>query len=176
MPHLTFLRDDLNEAETGDVAADERRPATETLAAFALEAALSPAQRRRIAALRGAAMERAVGEVGAVFVAHEQELLHGALKDDLLELCHPDLDWGVKAAKTLARERIFQNERKAKLEIGAYTTLGILLDCQSVRCQGHGPFADCHGALESTRTTRIIGRHARRLDVCWFVPIRAFGQ
>ncbi|URD39702.1 hypothetical protein M6G65_15705 [Methylobacterium tardum] len=50
MPHLTFLRDDLNEAETGDVAADERRPATETLAAFALEAALSPAQRRRIAA------------------------------------------------------------------------------------------------------------------------------
>ena len=49
MAHLSFLRDDLNEAETGDVAADERRPATETLAIFALEAALSPAQRRRIA-------------------------------------------------------------------------------------------------------------------------------
>ena len=34
MAHLNFLRDDLNEAETGDVAADERRAATETLAAF----------------------------------------------------------------------------------------------------------------------------------------------
>ncbi|WP_280554482.1 deoxyguanosinetriphosphate triphosphohydrolase [Halomonas sp. 25-S5] len=85
-------------------------------------------QRRRIAALRGAAMERAVNDVGAVFVLHEAELLGGRLKDDLLELCHPDLGWGVKAAKQLARERIFQNERKAKLEIGAYTTLGILLE------------------------------------------------
>jgi len=85
-------------------------------------------QRRRIAALRGAAMERAVNDVGAVFVQHEAELLGGRLKEDLLELCHPDLGWGVKAAKQLARERIFQNERKAKLEIGAYTTLGILLE------------------------------------------------
>ena len=85
-------------------------------------------QRRRIAALRGAAMERAVNDVGAVFVQHEAELLGGRLNNDLLELCHPDLGWGVKAAKQLARERIFQNERKAKLEIGAYTTLGILLE------------------------------------------------
>ncbi|WFF41624.1 deoxyguanosinetriphosphate triphosphohydrolase [Salinicola endophyticus] len=85
-------------------------------------------QRRRIAALRGAAMERAVNEVGDVFVQHEQALLNGTLTDDLLELCHPDLAWGVAAAKQLARERIFQNERKAKLEIGAYTTLGILLE------------------------------------------------
>jgi dGTPase len=85
-------------------------------------------QRRRIAALRGAAMERAVNDVGAVFVEHENALLNGTLTSDLLELCHPDLGWGVAAAKQLARERIFQNERKAKLEIGAYTTLGILLE------------------------------------------------
>ncbi|GHE21409.1 deoxyguanosinetriphosphate triphosphohydrolase [Halomonas urumqiensis] len=89
---------------------------------------LGVSQRRRIAALRGAAMERAVNDVGAVFVQHEAELLGGRLQEDLLELCHPDLGWGVKAAKQLARERIFQNERKAKLEIGAYTTLGILLE------------------------------------------------
>jgi dGTPase len=85
-------------------------------------------QRRRIAALRGAAMERAVNDVGAVFVQHEGELRSGSLTHDLLDLCHPDLGWGVAAAKQLARERIFQNERKAKLEIGAYTTLGILLE------------------------------------------------
>ncbi|WP_346797008.1 deoxyguanosinetriphosphate triphosphohydrolase [Halomonas sp. Bachu 37] len=85
-------------------------------------------QRRCIALLRGAAMERAVNEVGSVFVQHENTLLNGSLDQDLLELCHPDLGWGVKAAKQLARERIFQNERKAKLEIGAYTTLGILLE------------------------------------------------
>lgn len=85
-------------------------------------------QRRRIALLRGAAMERAVNEVASVFVQKEQALLSGTLGEDLLELCHPDLGWGVQSAKQLARERIFQNERKAKLEIGAYTTLGILLE------------------------------------------------
>src|SRR5699024_11160745 len=74
-------------------------------------------QRRRIAALRGAAMERAVNDVGAVFVEHEAALLNGTLDRDVLELCHPDLGWGVAPAKQLACERIFQNERKAKLEI-----------------------------------------------------------
>ena len=34
----------------------------------------------------------------------------------------------VSQAKQIARERIFRNPRKAKLEIGAYTTLGILLE------------------------------------------------
>ncbi|SPJ32100.1 deoxyguanosinetriphosphate triphosphohydrolase [Kushneria phyllosphaerae] len=85
-------------------------------------------QRRRIAALRGAAMERAVNEVAATFVTHEQALLEGSLEDDLLDLCHPDLGWGVSEAKKIARDRIFRNARKAKLEIGAYTTLGILLE------------------------------------------------
>lgn len=85
-------------------------------------------QRRRIAALRGAAMERAVNEVAAAFVAHEPRLLEGTLEEDLLDLCHPDLGWGVGEAKQIARERIFRNARKAKLEIGAYTTLGILLE------------------------------------------------
>lgn len=102
--------------------------AGEPPAGYEQMAADGVSQRRRIAALRGAAMERAVNEVGDVFVQHERALLNGTLNDDLLELCHPDLTWGVSSAKQLARERIFQNERKAKLEIGAYTTLGILLE------------------------------------------------
>ena len=117
-------------------------------------------QRRRIAALRGAAMERAVNDVGAVFVQHETELLNGALQDDLLELCHPDLGWGVSAAKQLARERIFQNERKAKLEIGAYTTLGILLEAfigaaHELHYQGRSTF-------KHQRVLALIGENTPR--------------
>ncbi|MFP5301680.1 deoxyguanosinetriphosphate triphosphohydrolase [Cobetia sp. SIMBA_158] len=85
-------------------------------------------QRRKVAALRGAAMERAVNDVAEAFVQRETELLAGTLSEDLLDLCHPDLGWGVREAKNLARQKIFRNERKAKLEIGAYTTLGILLE------------------------------------------------
>lgn len=84
--------------------------------------------RRRVAAMRGAAMECAVNEVATVFVKQEQALLNGCFKGDLLDACPSYLSDGVGRAKQLARQRIFQNERKAKLEIGAYTTLGILLE------------------------------------------------
>ncbi|WP_106475668.1 deoxyguanosinetriphosphate triphosphohydrolase [Phytohalomonas tamaricis] len=89
---------------------------------------LHVSQRRRVAVLRGAAMERAVNEAAEAFVQHDMALLSGTLGRDLLDLCHPDLGWGVRAAKQLARDRIFRNARKAKLEIGAHTTLGILLE------------------------------------------------
>lgn len=111
-----------------EVAGILQRIAGELPPEYAEMQARGASQRRCIALLRGAAMERAVNEVGAVFVQHEKALLGGYLDDDLLALCHVDLGGGVLAAKELARERIFQNERKAKLEIGAYTTLGILLE------------------------------------------------
>ncbi|WP_192035565.1 deoxyguanosinetriphosphate triphosphohydrolase [Halomonas sp. YLGW01] len=117
-------------------------------------------QRRRIAALRGAAMERAVNDVGAVFVQHEHELLAGTLSDDLLELCHPDLGWGVTAAKQLARERIFQNERKAKLEIGAYTTLGILLE--AFIGAAHELHTTGHSTFKHQRVLALIGENTPR--------------
>lgn len=85
-------------------------------------------QRRRIAMVRGVAMERAVSDVADIFVEHAPRLLAGNVEGDLLDACHLHLREGVKRAKALARERIFQNARKAKLEIGAYTTLGILLE------------------------------------------------
>ncbi|GAB2786180.1 deoxyguanosinetriphosphate triphosphohydrolase [Halomonas shantousis] len=117
-------------------------------------------QRRRIAALRGAAMERAVAEVAEVFVQHEQILLQGTLQEDLLELCHPDLGWGVKAAKQLARERIFQNERKAKLEIGAYTTLGILLE--AFIGAAHELHHTGHSTFKHQRVLALIGENTPR--------------
>ncbi|WP_311949501.1 deoxyguanosinetriphosphate triphosphohydrolase [Halomonas piscis] len=115
----------LGYAEVADIL---RRIAGETPPEYADMQRRGASQRRRIALLRGAAMERAVNEVGEVFVRHETALLSGRQQQDLLSLCHADLSGGVSAAKALARERIFQNERKAKLEIGAYTTLGILLE------------------------------------------------
>ena len=90
------------------------------------DAGISP--RRRVAAMRGLAMECAVNGVAAVFVTQEEALLEGHFEGDLLDACAAHLRDGVRSAKQLARQRIFQNERKAKLEIGAYTTLGILLE------------------------------------------------
>lgn len=85
-------------------------------------------RRRRIAALRGQAMERMVEAVTEAFVRYEGDLLAGRFEGDLIDVCPAPVREGVHRAKQLARERIFRNLRKAKLEIGAYTTLGTLLE------------------------------------------------
>ncbi len=127
-------------------------------------------QRRRIALLRGAAMERAVTEVSAVFVQHEQALLAGRLEHDLLELCHPDLGWGVRAAKQLAREKIFQNERKAKLEIGAYTTLGILLE--AFIGAAHELHHTGRSSFKHQRVLALIGENTPKRDWTLYASYR----
>ncbi|SKA28017.1 dGTPase [Oceanospirillum multiglobuliferum] len=84
--------------------------------------------RRRVAALRGAAMEKVVAAVSEQFLRHQDELLAGQFKQDLIAVCEPDIANGVAQAKQLAQQRIFDHPRKAKLELGAYATLGVLLE------------------------------------------------
>lgn len=140
-----------------EVADILKRIAGETPPEYAEMQRRGASQRRCIALLRGAAMERAVNDVAEVFVQHEASLLTGQLDRDLLTLCHGDLSDGVAAAKALARERIFQNERKAKLEIGAYTTLGILLEAFI----GAAHELHYHGALsfKHQRVLALIGEN-----------------
>ncbi len=82
----------------------------------------------KIAALRGAAFNVLVQAVAHTFIAHQQALLNGEFSGSLLDHCPAHLTHGINAAKTLARQRIFNNPRKAQIELGAYSTLGILLE------------------------------------------------
>ncbi len=84
--------------------------------------------RRKIAALRGAAFNALVQAIADTFVLHEQALLKGQLQGSLLQYCAEHLHQGIEAAKHMARTRIFANPRKAQIELGAYATLGCLLD------------------------------------------------
>lgn len=79
----------------------------------------------------------------------------------------------MQAAKQLARERIFQNERKAKLEIGAYTTLGILLEAfigaaHELHHTGHSSFKHQRVlALIGENTRYLLGRSTIATVECW---------
>lgn len=115
-------------------------------------------RRRRIAALRGQAMEKMVDAVTEVFVEQQKALLQGELPADLIDICAPSIADGIRQAKQLARDRIFRNQRKAKLEIGAYTTLGTLLETFCEACnalhQRSGPLSFKH-----QRVLALIGEN-----------------
>lgn len=85
-------------------------------------------QRRRLQILRGMVMEVLVSAVGRAFIRNEEALLSGTLQGDLIDYCPAVVEDVVNGAKNMARERIFRDSRKLAVEIGSYSTLGVLLE------------------------------------------------
>ena len=85
-------------------------------------------RRRKWAILRGKAIEHLTNAAARAFVAQQEALLAGSLPGDLVEHMHGTAKRCVLDAKDMARKRMFQDKRKNLHEIGAYTSLEILLN------------------------------------------------
>jgi len=84
--------------------------------------------RRKISALRGKAMENMVESTVTAFIDKLPLIMAGEYSGELLADGDSGVQQGLQAAKALARERVFPDNRKAELEVGAYSTLGTLLE------------------------------------------------
>lgn len=98
-------------------------------------------RRRRLAILRGKAIEHLTNAAAYAFVERQHALLSGTLQGDLVEHMGERAKHCVQQAKATARVRIFQDKHKTLHEIGAYTTLEILLQafCGAAIEQCHQP-------------------------------------
>ncbi|WP_420590368.1 deoxyguanosinetriphosphate triphosphohydrolase [Bacterioplanoides sp.] len=118
--------------------------------------------RRRLQMLRGQVMEAMVSGVSKAFVQQQTALLSGTLKGDLVDYCEGPVAQVIYAAKDLARQRIFKDGRKLAVEIGSYSTLGILLEAflTAVRqriCEGQATF-------RNERVLELMGKSAPQSD------------
>ena len=118
--------------------------------------------RRRLQMLRGQVMEAMVSAVSKAFVQQQTALLSGTLKGDLVDYCDGPVAQVIYAAKDLARQRIFKDGRKLAVEIGSYSTLGILLEAflTAVRqriCEGQATF-------RNERVLELMGKSAPQSD------------
>ena len=119
-------------------------------------------ERRRLHVLRGLAMEALVTEVSKVFVHLEQELLQGSLPHDLIHYCSTPVRDLVHNAKRMARERIFKDSRKLAVEIGSYSTLGVLLDAALSAVRER--ILEGHATYRNQRVLELLGRSAPQSD------------
>lgn len=110
-------------------------------------------RRRKLAILRGKAIEHLTNAAAQAFVEQQDALLTGRLPGDLVEHMHGPAKHCVLQAKGLAREKIFQDKRKTLHEIGAYTTLEVLLN------------AFCGAALEQHGGRGLSFKNRRILDL-----------
>ena len=110
-------------------------------------------QRRRLAILRGKAIEHLVNAAAQAFIDQQPALLAGELQGDLVEHMPAAARNCVLTAKDMARKRIFQDKRKTLHEIGAYSTLETLLD------------AFCSAVNELHAGQNLSFKHQRILDL-----------
>jgi dGTPase len=83
----------------------------------------------KIAAIRGQIIDRSIHQISDTFMRHHDRLMAGEFAfPDLISACGGEVLDYIQAAKTLARERIFQHHQKVELEVGAYATLDTLLE------------------------------------------------
>lgn len=110
-------------------------------------------RRRKLAILRGKAIEHLTNAAAQAFVDQLPALMAGTLQGDLVEHMNGPAKTCVISAKALAREKIFQDKRKTLHEIGAYTTLEILLN------------AFCGAALELHTQGTLSFKNKRIFDL-----------
>lgn len=110
-------------------------------------------RRRKLAILRGKAIEHLTNAAAEAFVDQQTPLLNGTLSGDLVEHMRGPAKTCVQTAKAIAREKIFQDKRKTLHEIGAYTTLEILLN------------AFCGAAIEQYQGQSLSFKNRRIMDL-----------
>lgn len=122
--------------------------------------ATQASSRRKISALRGKAMENMVESTVQAYMANLPAIMRGEYQGELLIDGDPDVRDGLQKAKALARSRVFPDNRKAELEVGAYSTLGTLLDafCHAayeLHCGGHDNLS-----YRSLKIISLMGIHS----------------
>lgn len=82
---------------------------------------------RQLAALRGKTIGVIVDAIVDAFIKHQNDIMAGTFKGDLLSVCSDHVREGVAQAKKLAKTKVFLDIQKTETEIGAYAVLSTLL-------------------------------------------------
>lgn len=116
--------------------------------------------RRKLSALRGKAMENMVASAINVFIENYSAIMAGQYQGELLLDGDQQVAQGLAEAKKIARQEVFPDTRKTELEVGAYSSLGVLLGsfCQAVYEQHQG--VDKRISYRSEKILSLMGIHA----------------
>ncbi|EPJ55507.1 MAG: deoxyguanosinetriphosphate triphosphohydrolase [Osedax symbiont Rs2] len=120
--------------------------------------------RRKISALRGKAMENMVESAVAAFMQNYSLIMTGKYRGELLTDGDKNVAQGLAQAKRIAREEVFPDTRKTELEVGAYSSLGVLLEsfCEAVYEQHQQQSSRL--TYRSEKILSLMGIHAPKAE------------
>jgi dGTPase len=84
--------------------------------------------RKRVVPFRAKAINYLIEEVVNIFNDNYSDIMNGKFKDDLISKITGECKEGIKEIKSITSENVFSNRRKIELEVGAHTSIEIILN------------------------------------------------
>ncbi|PKR49103.1 deoxyguanosinetriphosphate triphosphohydrolase [Thalassospira povalilytica] len=116
---------------------------------------------RKISFLRGKIMSGLLDALVDAFVRHEEELLAGVWKGDLLACADGPYNELISTAKSFSEKQIILNRRKVQIEVGAFAHLETLLEtfCKTA-LEVHKARSEADIPYRAGRVRELIGNDA----------------
>ncbi|MBN8198165.1 MAG: deoxyguanosinetriphosphate triphosphohydrolase [Thalassospira sp.] len=116
---------------------------------------------RKISFLRGKIMSGLLDALVDAFVRHEEELLAGVWKGDLLACADGPYNELIATAKSFSEKQIILNRRKVQIEVGAFAHLETLLEtfCKTA-LEVHKARSEADIPYRAGRVRELIGNDA----------------
>ena len=116
---------------------------------------------RKLGYLRGKAVDFLIKQIIEQFLHHEERILASEFSKPLIECCDENAKYIVATAKLVAEERVFINERKLQIEIGAYSIIDRLL---KAFCEAYVEARECRSSFRSKQIFSLLGVNAPKQD------------
>ncbi|EKN5122789.1 deoxyguanosinetriphosphate triphosphohydrolase [Yersinia enterocolitica] len=84
--------------------------------------------RQRIIPYRSAAIDNLIKRSVTIFMENYNDIMNGNFNDDILSRIDGDVAIAIGEAKEITKNNIFSTRRKIELEVGSYSTIGVLLN------------------------------------------------
>lgn len=85
-------------------------------------------EKQKIAYLRSKVIGVVIDAVMNAFKENYEKIMQGDFAGDLIDSCTSEVKNSMEDIKNFARDNVFNEQKKLELEIGCYTTIGVLLD------------------------------------------------
>ncbi|CNJ61767.1 deoxyguanosinetriphosphate triphosphohydrolase [Yersinia enterocolitica] len=84
--------------------------------------------RQRIIPYRSAAIDNLIKRSVTIFIDNYDDIMSGNFDEDILSRIDGKVAIAIKKAKEITKNNIFSTRRKIELEVGSYSTIGVLLN------------------------------------------------
>lgn len=113
--------------------------------------------RRKISFLRGKTIQKLIDCVIEAFINNYEPIMRGSFDASLVDASCDKCKNTLKSANNLCKTKVFKHHRKIELEIGAYNSIGVIMDAFFHAAHELHERSEEHRSFKSSRILDLLG-------------------